>query len=493
MKRLSKSRFMSGLQCPLRLWNDAFRRELASPPDDTLQAIFNRGTAIGELAQQRWPGGTLVGFKPWEREPAVAKTQKLMTNPNVPAIYEAAIEHGGVYIRVDILARNGHGWDLIEVKGSSSPEKEVFQQDVAVQHWVAKGAGLTIQRAGILVLNWGYIYPGGDYDLDELFTFFDSTEDCLAAAEWVEENVGRFHHILNEENPPDIPIGDHCFTPYDCPYYAHCSEGVEFPAQPVDNLYRLHPNRRAELQARGIEAIPDIPEEFPLTEVQQRIRQAVLNQTPWQSARLQRELENVTWPLYYLDFESFAPALPLYPGTRPFQAIPFQYSLHIESAGGEVTHQEYLHTESTDPRPALAQSLLDTIGSVGSILVYSGYERRMINEMAVAAPGFAPQLKAVTERLWDLLPIVRNHYYHPDFNGSFSIKAVLPALVPGADWSDLSIADGMAAATNYEQALQGEDPKQRQRIFSALREYCKQDTLAMVKLRGALIEKSKRI
>ena len=153
MTRLSKSRFIAGQQCQLRLWNDIYRRDLATPPDATLQTIFDRGTAVGELAQQRWPGGVLVGFKPWEREEAIAVTNELMADPAVPAIYEAAIEHQGVFIRVDILARNGEGWDLVEVKAATRAEKEVFQEDVALQHWVATGAGLNIRQAGILVLN----------------------------------------------------------------------------------------------------------------------------------------------------------------------------------------------------------------------------------------------------------------------------------------------------------------------------------------------------
>ena len=486
MTRLSKSRFIAGQQCSLRLWNDVHRRDLATPPDATLQAIFDRGTAVGELAQQRWPGGKLVGFKPWEREQAVAATRKLMADPAVPAIYEAAIEHEGVFVRVDILARNGEGWDLVEVKASTRPEKEVFQNDIAVQHWVATGAGLTIHQAGILVLNRDYVYPGGDYDLDQLFAFFDATEHCLAATERIGDQVQAFHHMLAETDPPDITIGDHCFSPYECPYYAHCSEGMEFPDNSIDQLHRLHPNRRAELEALGIERIEDIPDDFNLNEIQQRIRQAVITQTPWQSENLSQALSDITWPLYYLDFEAFQPALPRYPGTRPYQAIPFQYSLHIEQDNGDLTHTEYLHTENTDPRPELARSLLDAIGTRGSIVVYSGYERRMLNELATPVPDLAEPLHTTTERLWDLLPIIRSHYYHPDFQGSYSIKAVLPALVKGNDWSDLDIADGMAAATAYEQALTNPHSPESKKTFSALREYCRMDTQAMVNLRQAL-------
>jgi len=486
MTRLSKSRFIAGQQCALRLWNDIYRRDLATPPDATLQTIFDRGTAVGELAQQRWPGGVLVGYKPWEREQAIATTNKLMADPAVPVIYEAAIEHQGVFIRVDILARNGAGWDLIEVKAATRAEKEVFQEDVALQHWVATGAGLRIHQAGVLVLNRDYVYPGGEYDLNQLFTFSEASDHCLAAAERIGEQVQEFHDMLGRSAPPEIPVGDHCFTPYECPYYAHCSEGIEFPENGLDQLHRLHPNRRAELEALGIDRIEDIPPDFDLNAMQERIRQAVITQQAWQSGNLADALAQVDWPLYYLDFEAFQPALPRYPGTRPFQAIPFQFSLHHETPEGELQHGEYLHIEDSDPRPALAQVLVDSVGDAGSIVVYSGYERRMINELVAAVPELATELEAVKARLWDLLPVVRSHYYHPDFHGSFSIKAVLPALLPDRKWSDLAISDGMAAATAYETALNDREGPEAQRTFQELKRYCRMDTQAMVDLRREL-------
>ncbi|MDZ7790290.1 MAG: DUF2779 domain-containing protein [Xanthomonadales bacterium] len=480
--RLSKSRFIAGMQCPLRLWNDIYRRDLAAPFSETQQAIFDRGTAIGELAQQRYPGGVLVGFKPWEREEAIAETNRLLADPSVPAIYEAALEHEGVFVRVDVLARNGEGWDLVEVKGSTRPEKEVFQRDAAIQYWVATGAGLTIHRAGILVLNRDYVYPGGAYDLDQLFHFGDATEFCQEQLEATGTTVKEFHRLLAAENPPDIGIGEHCFTPYECPYYGACTEGLEFPEHPISDLYRLNGTRREQLEALGIAAIPEIPDDFDLTPMQERIRQVVVSGEPWASSRLKGVLSEPEWPLYYLDFEAWQPALPPYPGMRPFQAIPFQFSVHIESEGGELTHEEYLHEQATDPRRALAERLLETLGTAGSIVVYSGYERRMISALAEHLGDLRDPLLALNARLWDLLPVIRDHYYHPEFRGSFSIKSVLPALVDGAHWSGLSIADGMTAAVAYETAVAEEPTERRKQVFADLRTYCAQDTRAMVDL-----------
>ena len=485
---LSKTRFIAGLQCHLRLWNDVHRRDLATPWADTQQAIFDRGTRIGELAQRRYPGGELVGFKPWERAPAIEATRRLMADESVPAIYEAAIEHQGVYARVDVLVRSGDAWDLVEVKASTRPEKDVFRQDVAVQHWIARGAGLSIASAGVLVLNREYLYPGGEYDLQQLFAFGDATEFCTEAMPAIEANVGEFQRMLSQDQPPDITVGDHCFSPYECPYYAHCSAGLPQPDYPVDSLHRLRAPQREELDRRGIEEIAEIPEDFALNGLQSRMRRAVIDGRPWISDQLGQALGDARRPLYFLDFEAFQPALPQYPGTRPFEAIPFLYSVHRQHPDGTLTHRDYLHRDKTDPRPAIARKLIDDLGKSGSIVVYSDYERRMLNDLVRACPQHADALQNLIDRLWDLLPVVRNHYYHPELHGSFSIKVVLPVLDPQSGWSELDIADGMAAAIAYEGAVSSSEKEQQATVFENLKAYCAQDTLAMVRLYAALVD-----
>lgn len=484
--RLSKSRFLAGCQCPLRLWNDLNRRELARPWTPVEQALFERGTEVGELARARWPGGTLVGFKPWERAEAVAETRRLIDDPAVPAIYEAAIEHEGVLVRADVLARNGDSWDLVEVKSATRPDKEVYLNDVAIQHWVLDGAGLDVHRAGLLTLNRDYVWLGGDYDLDALFVFNDFTIDTRAMFSDIATRVAELRAVAAAPEPPRIGIGPHCFDPYDCPYYGACSADTVFPDNPIDELHRLHPNRRALLEAEGIVEIRDIPEEFDLSPIQRRIREAVRTGRPWRSPDLARALEAVERPLHYLDFEACGPAVPRYPGTRPYDTIPFQFSLHIEQSDGALEHREYLHTEQSDPRRPLAEALLGAFGASGSIVVYSNYERRILNELAAALPDLSPQLTALISRLWDLLEVIRSHYYHPGFRGSFSIKDVHPALVPDAGWDGLEISDGIAAALCYEQAIATDDEQSRRKVFAHLVEYCRKDTLAMVELRAAL-------
>ena len=201
---------------------------------------------------------------------------------------------------------------------------------------------------------------------------------------------------------------------------------------------------------------------------------------------LQAQLASLKEPVRYLDFETFAPAIPRFAGTRPYDAIPFLFSVHVERNGGTLEHIDQLHEGSDDPRPRLAERLLDALGRTGTICTYSNYERRVLRDLAAALPERAAALGAIQDRLFDLLPLVRNNYYHPAFRGSFSIKGVLPALVPESGYDDLSIADGQTAAARYVGALGSADSAERRRTFEELRAYCERDTLAMVELRRAL-------
>lgn len=490
---LSKTRFLSGCQCPLKLWFDVHRPRLASPLDEGLQAVFERGRQVGDLARQRWPGGLTVGGSPRRPRAAFERTRELMADPDVAAIFEAAIAHRGAMTRVDVLARApGGAWDLVEVK-SATRVKEPFDLDVAVQYWILRGAGINVRRAGLLVLNRDYVYRGGELDLENLFRFEDLTEQCDSRFREIEERVAEFHGVLALAEPPDIPIGDHCFTPYECPYYAHCSRNVVFPDNPIDILPHLKGRRREGLVVQGIEAVEDIPDDYELTETQARVRRCVMTGRPWVSRDLKPALERIEWPLHALDFEAAGFAVPRYVGTRPYDAIPFQFSCHAQSGPkAALSHAEFLAEDGDDPREALAGSLLEAVGKKGSILVYSGYESRIISDLAAWLPHLADELLALRPRLVDLLKILERHYCHPDFQGSWSIKAVLPVLVPGMSYEGMTISDGQGAARAWMEMIDDGDWIQRQETIQALREYCRQDSLAMLKLREALLDEHRR-
>jgi hypothetical protein len=487
--RLSKSRVQSGAQCPLKLWYDCFKQDLATPVDEFQQIIFDSGTRVGLLAQQRYPGGKPITAEYYETDLALEQTAEAVLDTSIPALFEPAIIHNNVSARVDILQRSGADeWDLIEVKSATKP-KDVYLRDLAIQVWIARGAKLPIRKAGLLLLNRAYVYDGENLDLDQLFTFVDLTSEAIAMHDEVGSLVASLQADLVKDEAPQIEPGDQCSTPYPCSYYDHCTRELPVLQHPVENLPRLHAKKLQQLRDEEIDEISDIPDDFPLNETQARVRTAVISGGDWVSEGLAEELAGIEYPVHHLDFEAFMPAIPAFAGTSPFDAVPFQYSIHRQETGGELEHLECLYTEGDDPHRELATRLVSDLGERGSICVYSSYEKTMIKSLSARLPDLQPELDALLTRLWDLLPIVRRHYYHPDFNGSFSIKSVLPALVPELSYEGMAIADGRVAGSMYEKARGMEDDTARGEIFDDLRAYCGQDTLAMVVLRQALAKK----
>ena len=484
--RLSKSRFLSGAQCLLRLWFDYHARELAADADDTLQAVFDTGHEVGELACERYPGGHFVAQDHWHIPDALAETSKVLKEGTAPALFEAAFVHQGLLARADVIERlPGGGWRLIEVK-STTRLKDVFVLDAAFQLCVLRGAGLDVRDAAVMTLDRTYVYDGKRLDLDALFKLHDVFEQAEAFFDTVGGQAREMQALIADASPPDIPPGDHCFTPYECPYYAHCTRDRVSPDHGIGELPWLRASRRVQLEDAGIEEIRDIPDEFPLTGLQRVVRRAVREQDAVVHGNISEKLAGLAPPVRYLDFETFAPAIPRFAGTRPYDSVPFLFSVHTERNGSAPDHTDYLHRQDDDPRPELADRLLEAVGSEGSICMYSRYERQVLNTLAEALPDRSGELAAVSARLFDLLPVVRNTWYHPEFRGSFSIKNVLPVLVPGMGYGDLAVPDGQTASARYVQALRSTDRGERRRTFADLRAYCERDTLAMVRLRQAL-------
>jgi hypothetical protein len=486
--RLSKSRYLSGCQCPLKLWYDCYARHLAPPPDAVQQAIFDTGHAVGLLAHRRYPGGQLVDVDHRHTGEALTRTKTLMSGPSVPAIFEGAFLHKNALVRADVLERAANGWNLIEVKSGTRVKEGIHDSDVAVQVWVLQGAGVALERAGVLTLYRDYVYDGVTLDTDQLFVFHDRTEVVEALVPGVERNIASFMQMLAGTSAPDIEPSDHCFDPYDCPYYGHCTRDSVFPDHPITELPNLHWRRRQELEDAGVLTVPEVPADFPLSERQEIVRHSVMQGTEYVSDALASELDAIQYPVYHLDFETYAPAIPQFVGTHPYDAIPFQFSVHIEREDGAIEHLEYLHEQDGDPRRPFAERLIDALGSSGSICVYTGYEARVISELTAVLPDLADQLEALLDRLWDLHRIVKNHYYHPGFHGSSSIKKVLPVLVPELAYDALDIQDGQTAAVMYAKALDNPSREARHEVFAALKAYCGLDTLAMLRLREALRE-----
>jgi len=497
---LSKSRLLSFRQCPLKLWNEIHRRDLAKPPDASQQLIFDQGTRIGQLAQKRYPGGMLIEAEYWDTKNALRQTFDALNRPTTTAIIEAAFFADNTLVRADILKRfSPNEWEMWEVKSVGSP-KEIHVIDVAIQTEVARrwaksiGHPFQLLRSGVLHLNKDYLYQGGDYELDKLFTEFDCTNLLEDYREEVDALIRDGLATAALKDPPESSPGKQCNDPYACPFSGTACE--EPPKEELKLLPRMTAKKIETLKSRGIFRIDQLSEDdYSLSEPQRRAIAAWKSGEPIIEPGLKDLLTKIGFPRMHLDFETIMPALPIFPGTSPFGTIPFQYSIHIElQKGQEAVHTGYLHNDATDPRRPLAEAMLETLEAPASdllrancpILTYSAYEKRIIGELAEALPNLRLRLLALRARLLDLLPIVRNHVYLREFGGGFSIKKVLPALIPGMGYSDLDITEGGTASLKFIEMINlrksGGDSEAAQKIYNDLWLYCQRDTEAMVLL-----------
>ena len=484
---LSKSRFLAGLQCPLRLWHACFHRDLAAEISPAQGAIFHVGHAVGEFATRRYPGGLLIREDHLHHEEAVQTTTTAMKDPTVKSIYEAAFIYNGVRVRVDILERTDTGgWNLVEVKSATSV-KEIHLPDVAIQYYVLEGSGLKLDSAFLLHIDAEYVYDGTKLDPDGFFSSSDVTDQVRRRQDEVAARLSELKKMLNAAEPPRIQPSRHCHAPYLCEFWDHCTRHM--PPHPILELPGIRQEKIDDLTGMNLLEIKDIPETYPLTELQKRIRRCVVTDRVFMSGKIYNELKNVEYPIHFLDFETVGPAMPLYAGTRPYQTVPFQWSDHRLFENGTLEHREYLCGDSRDPREEFAQTLLDALGDRGTIFIYTTYEIRIINALAEYLPQHRTALLNLTDRCKDLCALIKEHYYHPRFHGSFSLKSVLPALVPDMDYDRLAIQEGTLAAFEYLRMIApSTESEEKQRIERNLLDYCGHDTLAMVKIRNTLME-----
>jgi hypothetical protein len=476
-KTLSKSRFCYGLQCVKQLWwrvHEPDAPELT--PDAALQAVFDRGHQIGLRAQAEFPGGTLIGHEYWETAEKVADTRAALA-ARAPAIYEAAFEADGVFVAVDVLERRRKGHAIVEVK-STLDVKAQFVPDVAIQLHVLRAAGLEVPRVDVMHLNRECRHP----DLSNLFVREDVTEAAEAFLPSIPSQLARLKEAIAGPLPV-VQTGPQCTDPYECPFLARC-----WPQVPEHHVSTLYYGRKlvARLLADGVESIGDIPEDTALSAAQARQVRAVKGGEIVVEPELGEALALLKPPVAYLDFETINPAIPAWEGCGPYMAVPVQMSCHVVGARGATVHHEWLADGPGDPRPGMAEAVVRACADAATVVAYNApFERRCLEHLAAHVPALRTPLLAAAGKLVDLLPIVRDHVYHPDFNGSFSMKAVGPALVPEISYDELEIGEGGAASAALEGLLLGDaplSPAEREALRGHLLVYCAQDTLAMVKL-----------
>ncbi len=474
---LSKSRLMSARQCLKRLHLEIHRPELKVISSAT-ESAFQIGHRVGEVAQQIYGSDESVSI-PYEGglRHALKKTARLLKEGPAFPIFEATFQYNGVLVRVDALLPDGDGWRIVEVKASTSVKQE-HSYDCAVQAWVFKGMGHRLNGIALAHVDNSFVYEGGGNYQGLLIE-----QDMAAHVEQLQPGVPEWLREAREAaagEEPDIPVGQHCFEPYECPFISHCwPSDSDYPVQGLAGSKA----KLAEFVLEGFRDLRDVPASR-LTEKQQRIQRVTASGQADLLPAASTFVGDLAYPRYYLDFETIMPAVPQWAGTRAYETLPFQWSCHYEEAPGQVDHAEFLDLSGDPPMRRLAESLIRALGSKGPVLMYTAYEKRMINGLIERFPDLEPSLASIVDRLVDLAPVTRQHYYHPDMRGSWSLKAVLPTISSNMRYSELKgIQEGIESSEGYLEAIDpATDSERRAELKEQLLRYCKFDTLALVRL-----------
>ena len=477
---LTKTGYLYGLQCDKLFWMYQNKRELLPVPDAATQAIFDQGHLVGDWAKTLYPGGREIDWSAGH-EAGIAQTRAAL--PGRKALFEAGFQHGKMHARADILKPAAGGrWDLIEVK-SSSRVKDDHIPDVAFQKHVYEGAGIRVRRCYVMHIDTSYV-RAGEIDADRLFQVEEVTQEVKAIADEVKAEARRMLSVMAERRCPEVEVGPHCAG---CALYSDCWSFM--PERHVFHLIRAG-DKSYELMGQGILAIRDIPDSYPLTPKQSiQVACEKTGRRHVDPKGIRAFLDGLQYPLYFLDFETFAAAVPPYDLLSPYENVPFEYSLHVvESPGGRARHHSFLSDGSTDPRPEMLSRLRAQLGKKGSIIAYNAaIEKGVLASCAGYFPKFAAWFDSIRSRIVDLyVPFRDFRFYHPDQNGRTSLKDVLPVLA-GRSYEGLAIADGITASLRFSDLAFGNLAEaEKQQIRKDLEAYCHQDTEGMVCIVRAL-------
>lgn len=441
---ISKSTYMYGLQCHKRFYLNRFHKSFANPEDAQMQAIFQTGTNAGELAQQLFPEGVNAqGEEKWHSDKTVRRTAELLQKHSI--VYEAAFMFNDVICAVDILVRKGNAYYAYEVKSTNSV-KEQHLDDAALQYYVLSNCGLNLHDFSIVHFDKEYVRIG-EIEIAKLFTPTSVIDALLVKQNFISKNIADLKKLIYLKQIPDIEMGAHCNKPYPCNFSMYCQSLAQ----------------------------TEIPEEKSLDQT------ITINQAAWEkfSSAFQ-------YPLFFFDFETVMHGVPVFDYSRPYQQIPFQYSLHVLFGLNQAPlHQAFLGDGVLDPRQALIEQMIRDLGDKGSIVTWNmSFEKNIVAKLAIDFPMYEQELQQIMERMVDLMPPFRpsnGMVYSEAFGGSYSIKNVLPVLVPELNYQNLNIQEGGTASFMYGQMSQLE-PKAREQLRQDLLAYCHLDTLAMLKI-----------
>lgn len=486
--RLSKSTFIRGLQCEKSLFLYKHQYRLKDPTPFSLQAVFDQGTNIGILAQELFPNGADASpenhFKMVE---SVAKTLDFISQGET-IIYEATFLYNDVLAALDILVKDEDGWKAYEVK-SSTKVSETYIKDAAIQYYTITNSGVDLIDISIVHINNQYT-KDGELDIHQLFTTESVYDQVLEFLPRIPNEVSRLKNVIESPEVPNVNIGNHCSDPYDCDFKGTCWKHI--PDYSVFNISRLKKDKKFDLYNQGIITLDQI--DLGRTDLNPNQVLQVQSEVDGTTYIDKNEIRNFTnrlnYPLYYLDFETIGPAVPKYNGSRPYQQLVFQYSLHIqESSTSVIGHREYLADPSQDPRIGFIEQLIQDCGTSGDILVYNiGFERGKLNDLIEVFSEYSSQLRGIVNRLKDLMiPFQQKWYYTPEMRGSYSIKYVLPALAPELSYNDLDIKEGGTASNTFLSMVNGSFEGDLKKTRRQLLEYCELDTYAMVKILEVLL------
>ena len=490
---LYKSLYIRGLQCEKSLWLKKKKPEVLQAPDDGEQAVFDTGTSVGELACELFSGGERIEYT-GDFGSQMAKTKELVES-GIKVIYEATFCFEGILVMVDILCVGDDGLVINEVKSSTSV-KEVYIDDAAIQYYVISSLGYKVSAVNIIHIDNSYV-RGEKLELEKFFHTEDVTEQIIQKQADIPQILSKFDEILGKNVESEIDIGVQCSNPYPCDAWEYCwREQRSIPEYSVFDISRLRSDKKFELYKSGIVKFEDIKELDKFNASQQiQIRSELSKEQIIDEEAIKEFLNTLSYPLYHLDFETFQQAVPEFIGLRPYEQIPFQFSIHKDDGKGNIEHFEFLAEAGADPRYELALNLIKFIPQDACVLAYNmSFEKGVIRRLVTNYPQISNELMAIHDNIKDLMaPFASKSYYHPKMQGSYSIKYVLPALVPEFEsaYKDLNLIHHGGEAMQAYAAMACMNETQRDTYKKALLEYCKLDTLAMVKVLEKLREVAK--